>query len=84
MIRIILYRLEASSEWTEGVLHTFSGTNAVVENKASGEMNLVPVKAENLKFKVLTEAWVQMQIDAQRQAQSQSVVASPGGNRFMR
>lgn len=81
MIRTILYRIDPTGEWTEGVLHTFSGTNAVVENKVTGELNLVPVKADNLKFKVLTEAWVQMQIETQRQAQSQSVVAAPNFRR---
>lgn len=81
MIRIILYRMLDTAEWTEGVLHTFSGTNAVVENKATGEMNLVPVTASTLKFLVLTEQWVKIQIDAQRQAQAQSVVAAPAGFR---
>lgn len=75
MIRIILYRLEDKGEWTEGVLHTFAGTNAVVENKATGEMNLVPVTAATLKFQVLTEQWVKMQVEAQQRAQAQSVVA---------
>ena len=77
MIRIILFRIETTGEWTEGVLHTFSGTNAIVETKATGELNLVPVKADNLKFKVLTEAWVKAQVEAQRQAQTQAVTAPP-------
>ena len=81
MIRTILYRIEATGEWTEGVLHTFSGTNAVVENKLTGELNLVPVNADNLKFMVLTVDWVKMQVEAQRQAQSQAVVATPHGFR---
>ena len=74
MIRIILYCVDGTN-WLEGVLHTFVGENAVVENKATGEMNLVPVKPTTLKFKVLTEQWLQMQIQAQREAQSRSVVA---------
>jgi len=84
MIRIILYRLELTGEWLEGVLHTFTGDNAVVENKNTGELTLVPVKAEHLKFRVLTEQWVQMQIEAQRQSQSQSVMAGGNNNRFTR
>ena len=77
MIRIILYRLDKTGEWTEGVLHTFHGTNAVVENKATGEMELVHVCKEQLKFRVLTEDWVKMQVEAQRQAQQQGVLAGP-------
>ena len=72
MIRIILFRLGVTANdtgWTEGVLHTFVGENAVVENKATGELQLVPVKPENLKFALLTEKWVQMQVEAQRRAQ---------------
>lgn len=78
MIRTILYRLAATGEWTEGVLHTFNDCNAIVENKATGEMELVPVKKEHLKFQMLTEQWVKAQLEAQRQAQAQSVVAAPG------
>ena len=77
MIRIIMFRQDGSKEWTEGVLHTFSGTNAVVETKATGELNLIPVTPETLKFQVLTEAWIRMQMEAQQRAQSQSVVAPP-------
>ena len=75
MIRIILYRIDAAGEWTEGVLHTFNDCNAVVENKATGELELVPVKKEHLKFQVLTEKWVKMQIEAQQRAQVQGVMA---------
>lgn len=75
MIRIILYRLSDDGEWIEGVLHTFSDSNAVVENKATGELELVPVFGKRLKFAVLTERWVQLQIEAQRQQQKQAVTA---------
>lgn len=75
MIRIILYNVDGN--WVEGVLHTFVGENAVVENKATGELNLVPVTPTTLKFKILTEQWIQMQIQAHREAQSRSVLAGP-------
>lgn len=74
MIRIILYCIDGTN-WVEGVLHTFVGENAVVEEKATGALNLVPVKPTTLKFKILTEQWIQMQIQAQREAQSRSVLA---------
>ena len=74
MIRIILYCIDGTN-WVEGVLHTFVGENAVVENKDTGELNLVPVKPSKLKFKILTEQWIQMQIQAQREVQSRSVLA---------
>jgi len=77
MIRIILYRVDGTGEWLEGVVHVFVDGHCVVENKTTGELNLVPVKPENLKFKILTEQWVNMQIEAQRAAQSRSVVAMP-------
>jgi hypothetical protein len=87
MIRIILYRLGAdftTATWKQGVLHTFVGENAVIENKDTGELNLVPVKPENLKFQILTEQWIQMQVEAQRQAQSQSVLAGNPNIRTVR
>jgi|PlaIllAssembly_1097288.scaffolds.fasta_scaffold28214_5 hypothetical protein len=83
MIRIIMFRL-GNGEWVEGVLHTFVGENAVVETKATGDLQLVPVKPENLKFKILTEAWIAMQVEAQRQAQSRSVLAGPPPPDFRR
>lgn len=73
MIRIILYNIDGN--WVEGVLHTFVGEKAVVENKQTGELNMVPVKPIALKFKNTTEQWVQMQIQAQREAQNRSVLA---------
>jgi hypothetical protein len=84
MIRIILYRVDGTGEWNEGVVHVFVDGHCVVENKATGELNLVPVKPENLKFKILTEQWVAMQIEAQRQAQSRSVLAGPPPPDFRR
>lgn len=78
MIRIILYRVDGTGDWNEGVVHTFTANGqCVVENKATGELMCVPVKPDCLKFKILTEQWVAMQIEAQRQAQSRSVIAGP-------
>ena len=73
-----MFRLDGSGEWTEGVMHTFVDGHAVVETKATGELNLVPVKPECLKFRVLMEQWIQMQQQAQREAQARSVLAGPG------
>lgn len=87
MIRIILYRTGVdftSAPWQQGVLHTFVGENAVVENKDTGELNLVPVKPENLKFQILTEQWIQMQVEAQQRAQAQSVLAGNPNIRTVR
>jgi len=84
MIRIILYRVDSNGDWNEGVIHTFTSEGAVIENKATGELNLVPVKPECLKFKILTEQWVQMQIQAQREMQARSVVAGPIPGDFRR
>lgn len=75
MIRVILYRVDSIGDWAEGMLHTFVDSNAVVENRVTGELHLVPVNPKNLKFKVLIEQWVQMQVQAQREAQSRSVLA---------
>ncbi len=74
MIRIILYRLDGVGEWNEGVIHGFTDGHCIVENKLTGELNLVAVRPENLKFKIQTEQWVAMQIEAQRQAQSRPVL----------
>lgn len=78
MIRTILFRKLDTAEWTEGVLHTFVGENAVIETSATGELNLIPVSPATLKFKVLTEQWIKMQIEAKQHAQAQSVLAHPG------
>ena len=75
MIRIILFRLDGTGEWTEGVVHSLTGERGVVENKATGELHAVKIDPAHLKFKITTEEWVKMQMEAQRQAQGQSVVA---------
>jgi hypothetical protein len=75
MIRIIYYRLTSDAEWTEGAVHHVSATGVVVENLKSGELLLVPVQPGLLKFKITSEQWVQMQVAAQREAQSRSVMA---------
>jgi hypothetical protein len=75
MIRIIMFRKDGSGEWIEGVMHAFVDSNAVVETKATGELNLVPVRPENLKFKILMDGWIEVQREAQRQAQSRAVTA---------
>jgi len=80
MIRTILYRLGGDGAYTEGVLHGFSEGHAIIENIETGEIGLVPVKAGNLKFKVKTTEWVEMQVRAQREAQAQQVVAMPNVN----
>ena len=72
MLRIVMYRLDAGGQWTEGVLHTFNDGHAVVENRVTGELELVPVKADLLKFAVLMEQWIKMQQEAQAQAQAQA------------
>jgi hypothetical protein len=77
MIRIILYRIDGTGEWTEGCLHGFQQDKAVVENLKTGELCLVPVTPETLKFKILTTEWVEMQVKAQQEAQARQVVASP-------
>lgn len=75
MLRIVHYRLTADGQWTEGVLHTFNDGHAIVENKATAELELVPVRKDLLKFTVVMDQWVKMQMDAQRQAQIQGVTA---------
>lgn len=75
MIRIVLYRVNGEGEWTEGVLHSFNDCNAIVENKASGELLLVGVDPAKLKFKNTTDEWVRMQVEAQQRAQIQGVTA---------
>ena len=77
MIRTILFRLSTESKWTEGVMHAFAGENAVVETAATGELNLVPVKPEYLKFGILMNDWLKMQAEAQQQARRQAVQAGP-------
>lgn len=77
MIRIILYRTDGQGDWLEGIIHGFNDRHAIIEKKDTGEMCLVPVKPECLKFKILTEAWVAMQVEAQRMAQANAVVAGP-------
>lgn len=80
MIRTILYRVDGTGEWAEGVLHNFGPQGAVVENLTTGELFLVPVKPECLKFKILTKEWVEMQVKAQQEAQARQVVAAPNLN----
>lgn len=77
MIRFIQYRIDGTGEWVDGIVHGFNDGNCIVEKKDTGELLLVPVKPECLKFKILTEAWVAMQVEAQRQAQASSVLAGP-------
>ena len=79
MIRTILYCIDGA-HWEEGILHTFVNDNAVVENKETGELNLVPVKPTTLRFKMNTEQWVQLQVQAQREAQSRAMLAGAPAN----
>jgi hypothetical protein len=80
MIRIILYRLDVTGEWSEGCLHGFQQDKAVVENLKTGELQLVPVTPDTLKFKILTTEWVEMQVKAQQEQQARQVVAAPNLN----
>ena len=75
MLRIVHYRLTADGQWTEGVLHTFNDGHAIVENKATAELELVPVRKDLLKFTVVMDQWVKMQMEAQQRAQIQGVTA---------
>lgn len=77
MIRVILFRINGTGDWIEGVMHSFTGDNAVVENKATHELQLVPVKPENLKFQVSMEQWIAMQREAQIRAQRGATQAGP-------
>lgn len=72
MIRTVLFRVDASGEWLEGAVHGFQGENCIVENLATAELNLVPVKPGHLKFKVNSNDWIKMQIQAQQAAQQQA------------
>lgn len=81
MIRTILYRLGGQIEFQEGVLHGFTADGcAIVEDMATGELGLVPLKAGSVKFKVITTEWVEAQMRAQQEAQRQQVVAMPNVN----
>lgn len=77
MIRIMLYRVDGTGDWKEGAVVSFSGDKAVIECKETAELFLVPIKPECLKWKIGIEGWVAMQVEAQRQAQSRSVIAGP-------
>ena len=80
MLRIVMYRLDADGQWIEGVLHTFNDGHAVIENRGTGELELVPVKKTHLKFSVLMEQWIKMQQEAQMAAQAQaqrSAISAP-------
>ena len=81
MIRIILWRMDGTGEWTEGCLHGFHDGNAVVEHLKTGELQMVPVTPATLKFKILTTEWVEAQVRAQQEAQAkQQVVMAPNLN----
>lgn len=82
MIRIILYRINTTHEWSKGVIHAFTPTGAVIENKETGELYLVPVNPQCLKFEMNTDAWIQLQVEAQQRAQARSVMASPPPSSF--
>lgn len=68
MIRIILWRMEATGEWNEGTLHGFHADKAIVETMTNGALQLVPVTPDTLKFKILTKDWIEMQMKAQAEA----------------
>lgn len=82
MIRIILWRIDGTGEWNEGVLHGFHDGNAVVETLKTGELQLVSVKPECLKFKMLTQEWVDLQVRAQQEqaARQAGIVTAPNLN----
>jgi|OpeIllAssembly_1097287.scaffolds.fasta_scaffold224758_4 hypothetical protein len=82
MIRIILWRIDGTGEWTEGVLHGFQQDKAVVETLKTGELQLVPVTPSTLKFKMLTTEWVDMQVRAQQEqsARQAGIVTAPNLN----
>lgn len=81
MIRTVLYR-DGVEEYSEGVLHGFAEGCAIVEDFVSGEITSVPIRPGNLKFKIVTKDWVEMQIRAQQEAQAQNsagkIMTMPG------
>ena len=72
MLRIVKYRLTVDGEWLDGILHTFNDGHAVIENKATAELEVVPVKKDHLKFGIVWDQWARMNADAQAQAQAQA------------
>jgi hypothetical protein len=71
MIRIILWRMGGSADWNEGVLHSFQQGVAVIEILATGELQLVPIGPDTLKFQIKTTDWVDMQVKMQQEAMKQ-------------
>lgn len=79
MIRKISYRLTNSGEWSTGLIHGFTEGKAIVEDGTTGEMHLVPVGPELLKFECKIDEWVKLQQEAQARAMMGQGIAVPGG-----
>ncbi len=78
MIRKVLFKIGDSDVWIEGIIHGFSDSNAIVENLATSELNLVPVNKANLKFLGTLDDFVKAQQEAQARMQAQQVMAGGG------
>jgi len=79
MIRKASFRLKSDGQWAQGLIHGFTEGKAIVENADTGEMCLVPVQPDLLKFECKIDEWVKLQQEAQQRAMGQQVVAVPGG-----
>lgn len=79
MIRKVSFRLKNNDQWSVGLIHGFSESNAIVEDSETGELHLVPVRSDLLKFECKIDEWVKLQQEAQQRAMGQQVVAVPGG-----
>lgn len=73
MIRKILFRRQdkavyvTTTPWFKGVIHAFLGDSAVVEDLDTGELELVEVSPQTLKFEIATEKWEELLAEARAQ-----------------
>lgn len=72
MIRIILYRIPKLGStiepvWQRGLLHMFTADGcAIVEDLATGDLRLIQVQPDRLKFEEGTIQWLAAQQAAQQ------------------